>query len=43
MRRRRTLQKRWWNHTDEEDDAADALEVAEQISLDEPHEQPDTA
>jgi hypothetical protein len=25
------------------DDAADALEVAEQISLDEPHEQPDAA
>jgi len=28
---------------EEEDDAADAREVAEQISLDEPHEQPDAA
>jgi len=28
---------------DEEDDAADAREVADQISLDEPHEQPDAA
>jgi hypothetical protein len=28
---------------DEEDDAADAREVAKQISLDEPHEQPDAA